>query len=90
MGPRASGLDLFLILGRVISWVMMGTMMGAGVGIAGFLGSAAPQLRSMVGPANFPVVNIIKGAAGGWIGGLAGGLTFDIINQITGAASRRG
>jgi len=62
----------------------MGTMMGAGVGIAGFLGSAVPQLRSMVGPANFPVVNIIKGAAGGWIGGLAGGLTFDIINQITG------
>jgi pSer/pThr/pTyr-binding forkhead associated (FHA) protein len=83
-GLGHQGSVFYLIVGRVISWVMMGTMMGAGVGIAGFLGSAVAQLRSMVGPANFPAVNIIKGAAGGWIGGLAGGLTFDIINQITG------
>ena len=86
-GLAHQGSIFFLILGRVISWVMMGTMMGAGVGIAGFLGSAVSQLRSKVGPANFPVVNIIKGAAGGWIGGLAGGLTFDVINQMTGGGT---
>jgi pSer/pThr/pTyr-binding forkhead associated (FHA) protein len=74
----------FLVLGRVTSWMMMGTMLGAGVGIAGFLGSAVPSIKSMAGSINFPAVNIIKGAAGGWIGGLAGGLTFDLINQITG------
>ena len=32
----------------------------------------------------FQRINIIKGAAGGWIGGFAGGLTFDLINQVTG------
>ncbi|HLI80732.1 MAG TPA: FHA domain-containing protein, partial [Candidatus Binataceae bacterium] len=57
---------------------------GAGVGIAGFLGSAIPQLRRFTGSINFPALNIIKGAAGGWIGGFLGGLTFDMINQATG------
>src|SRR5580704_11958462 len=51
-GLGHQGSVFYLILGRVISWVMMGTMMGAGVGVAGFLGSTVPQLRSMVGPAN--------------------------------------
>ena len=73
-----------LIFGRVVSWMMMGTMLGAGVGIAGFFGSALPPIRSLAGSINFPAVNIIKGAAGGWIGSVAGGLTFDIINQVTG------
>ncbi len=73
-----------LILGRVISWMMMGTMLGAGVGVAGFLASAIPPIRSMVGSINFPAINIVKGAAGGFIGGLAGGLTFDLINGATG------
>jgi pSer/pThr/pTyr-binding forkhead associated (FHA) protein len=74
----------FLVFGRVVSWMMMGTMLGAGVGIAGFLGSAVPAVKSLAGSINFPPINIIKGAAGGWIGGVAGGLTFDLINQVTG------
>jgi len=81
----------FVIFGRAVSWMMMGTMLGAGVGIAGFLGSAIPQIRARVGPINFPPVNIIKGAAGGWIGGFAGGLFFDPIGIVTaggGLASR--
>jgi len=59
-------------------------MLGAGVGIAGFLGSAIPQLRAVAGSINFPALNIVKGAAGGWVGGFLGGLTFDMINQATG------
>jgi pSer/pThr/pTyr-binding forkhead associated (FHA) protein len=78
------GSMFFLIFGRVISWMMMGTMLGAGVGIAGFFGSAVPPVKALVGSINFPAINIIKGAAGGWIGGFAGGLTFDLINQTTG------
>jgi pSer/pThr/pTyr-binding forkhead associated (FHA) protein len=73
-----------LVLGRVTSWMMMGTMLGAGVGLAGFFGSAVPPVKAMVGSINFPAANIVKGAAGGWIGGVAGGLTFDLINQMTG------
>jgi pSer/pThr/pTyr-binding forkhead associated (FHA) protein len=83
-GTGHQGSMFFLILGRVISWMMMGTMLGAGVGIAGFFGSSVPPIRSLAGSINFPAINIIKGAAGGWIGGFAGGLTFDLINQATG------
>jgi hypothetical protein len=83
-GTGHQGSVFFLIVGRVVSWMMMGTMLGAGVGIAGFLGSAISPIKSLVGSISFPPINIIKGAAGGWIGGLAGGLTFDLINQATG------
>ncbi len=83
-GLGHQGSVAYLVLGRVVSWMMMGTMLGAGVGIAGFLGFAIPSLRTLVGPSNFPPINIIKGAAGGWIGGFAGGLTFDMINYGTG------
>ncbi len=81
----------WLVFARAVSWMMMGTMLGAGVGIAGFLGSTVPQVRARVGSINFPAVNIIKGAAGGWIGGFAGGLFFDPIGIVTaggGLASR--
>ncbi len=76
---------LYLIFGRALSWMMMGTMLGAGVGIAGFFGSAVPQIRSRLGAINFPAINIIKGAAGGWIGGFAGGIIFDPIGIMVGA-----
>jgi pSer/pThr/pTyr-binding forkhead associated (FHA) protein len=83
-GTAHQGSIPILVLGRVTSWTMMGTMLGAGVGLAGFFGAAIPQIRSMVGSFSFPVMNIIKGAAGGFIGGLAGGLSFDLINRVTG------
>jgi len=83
-GMGHPGSIAYLVFGRVLSWMMMGTMLGAGVGIAGFLGSAVPGLRSQTGSINFPALNIVKGAAGGWIGGFAGGLVFDMINQATG------
>lgn len=76
-GLGHQGSIFFLIVGRVISWTMMGAMLGAGVGFAGFIGS-------FFNLASFPPINIVKGAAGGWIGGFAGGLTFDLINQATG------
>ena len=76
-GVGHQGSALFLVLGRMISWMMMGAMLGAGVGLAGLLGS-------VVGMGNFPAINIVKGAIGGWIGGFAGGITFDLINQATG------
>jgi pSer/pThr/pTyr-binding forkhead associated (FHA) protein len=83
-GTGHQGSILYLVVGRVVSWMMMGTMLGAGVGLAGFLGSVIPPIRSLAGSINFPALNIVKGAAGGWIGGSAGGLTFDMINQATG------
>jgi pSer/pThr/pTyr-binding forkhead associated (FHA) protein len=83
-GTGHQGSIVYLVIGRVASWMMMGTMLGAGVGLAGFFGSVIPPIRSMAGSINFPALNIVKGAAGGWIGGSAGGLTFDIINQATG------
>jgi len=83
-GTSHQGSILYLVIGRVVSWMMMGTMLGAGVGLAGFFGSVIPPIRSLAGSINFPALNIVKGAAGGWIGGSAGGLTFDMINQATG------
>ena len=83
-GTGHPGSIAYLVFGRIVSWMMMGTMLGAGVGIAGFLGSAIPQLRAVAGSINFPALNIVKGAAGGWVGGFLGGLTFDMINQATG------
>ncbi|HVN27716.1 MAG TPA: FHA domain-containing protein [Candidatus Binataceae bacterium] len=73
-----------LVFGRAVSWLMMGTMLGAGVGLAGFLGSIVPQIRRLAGSVNFPVINIAKGAAGGFIGGFAGGLIFDPVGYMTG------
>jgi pSer/pThr/pTyr-binding forkhead associated (FHA) protein len=85
-GTGHQGSMFFLVVGRVVSWMMMGTMLGAGVGIAGFLGSAVPPIRSLVGSINFPAINIVKGAAGGCIGGFAGGLFFDPIGIVTGGS----
>jgi pSer/pThr/pTyr-binding forkhead associated (FHA) protein len=76
-GVGHQGSVLFLVLGRMISWMVMGAMLGAGVGLAGLLGS-------FVGISSFPAINILKGAIGGWIGGFAGGITFDLVNQATG------
>ncbi len=66
-GIAQAGSPLYLFVGRVVSWTMMGAMLGAGVGIA-----------------SFRPINILKGAAGGWVGGFFGGLIFDPINMATG------
>ncbi len=68
------GSIFLLVLGRIISWLLLGAMLGAGVGVAGF--SQADVPRSMV--------NVAKGAIGGAAGGFAGGLVFDFVNQLTG------
>lgn len=68
------GSIFFLVLGRVVSWLLLGAMLGAGVGVAGF--SPRDIARSMV--------NVAKGAIGGAAGGFAGGLVFDFVNQLTG------
>ncbi len=72
-GPGHPGSMFFLVLGRIISWVLMGAMLGAGVGIAGFSSDIQKS-----------VVNVGKGALGGAVGGFAGGFFFDFINQLTG------
>ncbi|HEY6394420.1 MAG TPA: FHA domain-containing protein, partial [Candidatus Binataceae bacterium] len=66
-GVGHPGSMFYLVLGRVISWTLMGAILGAGVGIS-----------------TLALPNVLKGAAGGWVGGFLGGLSFDLINMITG------
>ena len=66
-GLNHEGSMFYLYCARVASWVIMGTMLGAGVGIS-----------------SLSLPNVIKGAAGGWVGGFLGGALFDPINSITG------
>ena len=61
------GSMFYLYCARVASWVIMGTMLGAGVGAS-----------------SLSLPNVIKGAAGGWVGGFIGGALFDPINRMTG------
>lgn len=68
-GANQAGSEIYLRVARVIGWVLMGFICGAGVGLAsGSLKDLAGSLR-----------NIIKGAVGGWVGGFVGGVAFDII-----------
>jgi len=73
-GVGHPGSIFFLVLGRIISWLLLGAMLGAGVGVAGFSPTDVP--RSML--------NVAKGVIGGAAGGFAGGLLFDFVNQLTG------
>jgi pSer/pThr/pTyr-binding forkhead associated (FHA) protein len=66
-GLGRQGSVAYLIVARVFSWMLMGLLLGAGVGIA----SASRQ-------------NILKGAAGGLVGGFIGGISFDLIGAIAG------
>jgi len=66
-GLNHEGSMFYLYCARVASWVIMGAMLGAGVGIS-----------------SLALPNVIKGAAGGWVGGFLGGALFDPINRITG------
>lgn len=68
-GANQAGSEIYLRAARVIGWVLMGLICGAGVGLAsGSLKDLRGSLR-----------NIIKGAVGGWVGGFVGGVAFDII-----------
>jgi pSer/pThr/pTyr-binding forkhead associated (FHA) protein len=68
-GANQAGSEIYLRAARVIGWVLMGFICGAGVGLAsGSLNDLMGSLR-----------NIIKGAVGGWVGGFVGGVAFDVI-----------
>jgi pSer/pThr/pTyr-binding forkhead associated (FHA) protein len=68
-GTNHPGSELYLRFARIIGWVLMGFLCGAGVGLAsGSPSDPAGTLR-----------NIVKGAVGGWVGGFVGGVAFDII-----------
>ncbi len=73
-GVGHQGSIVLLVVGRVISWLLLGAMLGAGVGVAGF--SRTDVARSMV--------NVAKGAIGGAAGGFSGGFLFDFVNRLTG------
>ncbi len=68
-GANQAGSEIYLRVARVIGWVLMGFICGAGVGLAG------GSLKDLGGSLR----NIVKGAVGGWIGGFVGGVAFDII-----------
>jgi len=72
-GVLREGSFAYLIAGRLAGWTLMGTMLGAGVGVA-----------------TLSLSNVLKGAAGGWVGGFASGLLFDPIGAAMagGALSR--
>jgi pSer/pThr/pTyr-binding forkhead associated (FHA) protein len=68
-GANQAGSEIYLRVARVIGWVLMGFICGAGVGLAsGSIKDIGGSLR-----------NIVKGAVGGWVGGFVGGVAFDII-----------
>jgi pSer/pThr/pTyr-binding forkhead associated (FHA) protein len=68
-GANQAGSEIYLRFARVIGWVLMGFICGAGVGLAsGSLKDLGGSLR-----------NIVKGAVGGWVGGFVGGVAFDVI-----------
>jgi len=58
--------------------------------MAGFAGWAVPRTALRRGNRYFPVINVVKGAAGGNSSGFAGGLTFDMTISSPAAGSRRG
>jgi len=66
--------EAYLVFARVVGWVLMGAMLGAGVGLAGFSPGALTK----------SLQNVVKGAAGGWVGGFLGGLSFDLVSAFTG------
>jgi pSer/pThr/pTyr-binding forkhead associated (FHA) protein len=68
-GTNHPGSELYLRVARIIGWVLMGFICGAGVGLA------TGSLRDLSGTLR----NVVKGAVGGWVGGFVGGVAFDII-----------
>jgi len=68
-GANQAGSEIYLRAARVIGWVLMGLICGAGVGLA------SGSLKDFMGSLR----NIVKGAVGGWVGGFVGGVAFDVI-----------
>jgi pSer/pThr/pTyr-binding forkhead associated (FHA) protein len=78
-GANHPGSELYLRFARIVGWIMMGFICGAGVGLA----SGSPS------DLGGTVRSVIKGAVGGWVGGFVGGVAFDIIGAVAGGLFSR-
>jgi pSer/pThr/pTyr-binding forkhead associated (FHA) protein len=97
-GVGHEGSALFLVLGRVISWTMLGAVLGAGVGIATLSppnilkGGLGGVVGGFLGGFTFDFINLITG--GGLLArlvglsliGLAIGLFIGLVQELTKAA----
>jgi pSer/pThr/pTyr-binding forkhead associated (FHA) protein len=97
-GVGHQGSALFLVLGRVISWTMLGAVLGAGVGIATLSppnilkGGLGGVVGGFLGGFTFDFINLITG--GGLLArlvglsliGLAIGLFIGLVQELTKAA----
>jgi pSer/pThr/pTyr-binding forkhead associated (FHA) protein len=89
------GSFVYLIVGRVISWAMMGTMLGAGVGLASFSlknllkGAAGGWIGGFLGGLVFDPLGLTLGGGlpsrliGFSVVGLAIGLLIGLVHQLT-------
>ncbi len=94
-GVGHAGSALFLLLGRVVSWTVMGAMLGAGVGIASFRpmnilkGAVGGWVGGFAGGLAFDPINMATGGglASRFIGlsliGLAIGLLIGLVQELT-------
>jgi pSer/pThr/pTyr-binding forkhead associated (FHA) protein len=97
-GPNHQGSIFMMVCGRIASWFLMGTMLGAGVGIATFelpnviKGAIGGAIGGFLGGALFDAVSI---ATGGGLAsrlialalvGLAIGLFIGLVQELTKAA----
>ncbi len=94
-GVNHQGSIFFLVLARVTSWTMMGTILGAGVGIATLnlsnilKGAAGGVVGGFIGGLTFDMVNLMTG--GGLLSrliglsaiGLAIGLFIGLVQELT-------
>ncbi len=94
-GLNQEGSAFFLVLGRVVSWTMMGAMLGGGVGLATFAlpnivkGAAGGLVGGFIGGIAFDLINYMT--AGGLLSrliglcaiGLAIGLFIGLVQELT-------
>jgi pSer/pThr/pTyr-binding forkhead associated (FHA) protein len=94
-GLNKEGSAFFLVFGRVVSWTMMGAMLGAGVGLATFAipniakGAAGGLVGGFIGGVAFDLINYMTegGLLSRLIGlcaiGLAIGLFIGLVQELT-------
>ncbi|MDB5108585.1 MAG: hypothetical protein JWM69_1526 [Candidatus Binatus sp.] len=97
-GLNHQGSIFFLVLARVVSWTVMGAILGAGVGIATLnlpnilKGAAGGVVGGMIGGLTFDMINMVTG--GGLLSRLVGlssiglmiGLFIGLVQELTKAA----